>query len=282
MNTSGIFGTHRETIRAKTSKPIRLVPFGDVHYGSSHHCETWFNRFINRYKNQDNCWFLGMGDYIDFLSAKERKALVSSDFHDETILSIEQRTETMTREFAKKISFMKGRCLGMLDGNHWYQYRSGETTTHQLARALDCKFLGVAALVQICMDAASSRQIVDIFAYHGKGMARLAGSPFNTVEQMAMVCPADIYLMGHDHSRGCIPGRSRLKPYYNNKTQEIEIHERTPWYGRTGSFLTAYKPGKSSYVVDKLLPPMSLGNIEFIITPRSGKDGKSFDIQGLA
>ena len=62
--------------------------------------------------------------------------------------------------------------------------------------------------------------------------------------------------------------------------------ERTPWLGRTGSFLKAYESGKASYNVDAGRSPCALGWIEFEITPvrvRMGKEDRiELRIRGTA
>jgi len=284
MRMSGVFSVASHTIKLASNKePIILAPFGDVHFGSSHHCVERFKKFCDRYRRKKNVYFLGMGDYFDFLSAKERNSLKKADLHDETILALEQRTDTKTREFAKKIEFMRGRCLGLLDGKHWYEYRNGDTSTHQLASHLQTEFLGTMAFVHLDIDWQGRRGGIDIIAHHGKGRGQLAGSTFNTVEKMGQIFPtADICLMGHDHKRGSIPGRVTLLPHHNHKTGQLEMKEKLQHYGRTGSFLTAYKPGESSYVVEACLPPASLGGIEYWLTPTCAGGRLNIQIQEVA
>jgi len=112
------------------------------------------------------------------------------------------------------------------------------------------------------------RNSLDIFAHHGKGGGVLSGSTFNTLEKMAVGADADIYLMGHDHKKGCIPSTPRLRLSSRGKDAELFVKSRSPWLGRTGSFLRAYEAGRISYNVDAGRPPCSLGWIEFEVTPK--------------
>jgi hypothetical protein len=102
------------------------------------------------------------------------------------------------------------------------------------------------------------------------------------VEKMSSVAEADIYLMGHDHNKGCIPGKPRLALNSTNRNAELSVSERIPWYGRTGSFLKAYENGKTSYNVDVCRTPVSLGWIEFEITPIRETSRNYFQIRGTA
>ena len=67
--------------------------------------------------------------------------------------------------------------------------------------------------------------------------------------------------MGHDHKKGCIPSFPRLRLVEGGGS--LTIRERTPWLGRTGSFLKAYEDGEVSYNVDAARSACALGWIEF-------------------
>ena len=98
---------------------------------------------------------------------------------------------------------------------------------------------------------------------------------------MSNIAIADIYLMGHDHRRGCVPCNPRIHLTSTSPDKELHVKEKTPWLGRTGSFLKAYEDGRKSYNVDAGRGPASLGWIEFEITPiRNRRDGgDTIDIQ---
>jgi len=94
--------------------------------------------------------------------------------------------------------------------------------------------------------------------------------------------------MGHDHKKGCIPSSPRLTLVSGGKNPELTVRERTPWLGRTGSFLKAYENGRVSYNVDAARSPCALGWIEFEITPvrrtnRATKEDRiEFNIRGTS
>ena len=112
------------------------------------------------------------------------------------------------------------------------------------------------------------------------------GGTFNTIEKMTTTAIADFYLMGHDHKRGCIPSTPRLELTSTGTGAELNVKERTPWIGRTGSLLKAYENGKVSYNVDAGRSPASLGWIEFEITPyrnrQDDRDTVEFQVRGTS
>lgn len=288
MKTTGLFTTHRVDIEAELGKPIRLIPFGDIHRDSNLHAEEHWQEFLAYAKKQKNALFLGMGDYTDGCSTSERISLVQGGMHDTTVHSMRRLYGEWAARLHKEISFMKGRMIGMLGGNHYFQFENGDTTDHVLAAQMGTKFLGVCSFIRLSFTfkgRASKRHSIDIFAHHGKGGGMTPGATFNTLEKMQGTADADIYLMGHDHKKGCIPSSPRLK-LVNGSSKELCVRERTPWLGRTGSFLKAYENGVTSYNVDAGRSACALGWIEFEITPRRIRKGKldtiEFHIRGTS
>ncbi len=288
MKTSGIFSTHRVEVEATIGKPIKLIPFGDVHRDSDLHCSHYWKEFLDYAKKQKNALFLGIGDYTDGCSTSERIVLNNAGLHESTTSTMRKTYRGVADTLAKELSFMKGRCIGLLGGNHFFDFGDGDTTDHVLAAQLEAKFLGVCSFIRLSFDFGNrkKKQSLDIFAHHGKGGGTLAGSTFNTVEKMQNIADADIYLMGHDHKKGCIPAAPKLKLTSGSNGKELTVRHREPWLGRTGSFLKAYEDGEVSYNVDAGRSACALGWIEFEITPirvcSKGQDYTTFRIRGTA
>lgn len=272
-------------MEAKLGQPIKLIPFGDVHRDSNLCSVTHWHEFLDYAKEQKNAVFLGMGDYSDGVSTSERIVLGDSGLHDTTRRTLSDKYKGVAATLANELSFMRGRMIGMLGGNHYFDFGNGDTTDHVLAAQLGTKFLGVCSFIRLSFRFGGhrTRAKLDLFVHHGKGGGTLAGSTFNTVEKMANTADADIYLMGHDHKKGCVPGSPRLTLTSGGKDAELSVVEKTPWYGRTGSFLKAYEPGEVSYNVDAGRSACALGWIEFEITPKSNKAGDiRLNIRGTA
>lgn len=288
MKTCGLFTTHRVEITAKLGEPFKLIPFGDVHRDSDMHADEAWKDFLTYAKRQKNAVFLGMGDYCDGVSTSERIVLNDPNIHDTTRTKMRDVYKGVTKTLANELSFMRGRLVGMLGGNHYFEFGNGDTTDHVLSAALNTKFLGVSSFIRlsITMPGMAASASLDIFAHHGKGAGTLPGATFNTLEKMSTTAVADFYLMGHDHKKGTIPSTPRLVLTAGSKKGELNVKQRVPWLGRTGSFLKAYEPGRVSYNVDAARSPSTLGWIEFEITPRrsraGGCDAITFDIRGTS
>jgi len=270
MQTSGLFTTHRVELEVELGKPFKLIPFGDIHRDSDMHAAEHWQEFLTYAKKQKNAVFLGMGDYTDGVSTSERIILSDAGMHDTTKRTMDGVYKGVAKTLYNELSFMKGRCLGLIGGNHYFAFENGDTTDHVLAAALGTKFLGVCSFIRLSLrfkNRLNTHNSLDIFAHHGKGGGTLPGSTFNSIEKMLNTADADFYFMGHDHKKGAIPSTPRLKLTSSGKNAELKVQERTPWLGRTGSFLKAYEPGRVSYNVDCARSPSALGWIEFEIVP---------------
>ena len=281
MKTTGLFTTHRVEVEVELNKPFKIIPFGDIHRDSDLHSDSHWNEFLEYAKQQNNALFLGMGDYTDGVSTSERIVLNDPNIHDTTKTTLKNVYQGVTKTLVNELSFMRGRMLGCLGGNHYFDFGNGDTTDHVLAAALGTKFLGVCSFIRLSIrfKGRGVKNSLDIFAHHGKGGGSLPGSTFNTLEKMATTAVADFYLMGHDHKKGCIPSSPRLTLSSTGKNAELCVREKTPWLGRTGSFLKAYEDGKTSYNVDAGRSPASLGWIEFEITPVRVQKGDADTIE---
>ena len=263
MKSQNFFTEHKMKLRVDFKKPITIIPFGDIHRDSHQHDTAKWKDFLKECKENDDeqTFYLCMGDELDFMSTTERKAC--RDLHESTHSAFDRFVEAHTLQLAEELSFAKGRFIGCLAGNHCHQMQDGVWSTEVLCKELDCKFLGYASYIRLSLGSTSkhsSRQTIDIFASHGKGGGQLIGSPYNSVEKMRDVFSgADIYLMGHDHHRG---GISDTTLFYDH---QFKMHEQKQWFGRTGSFLKGWEPNVDSYIIQRMYPPTDLGAIKFTV-----------------
>jgi predicted phosphodiesterase len=273
VKTSGLFTVHGHKIPFKYNVPFKIIFFGDVHRDSPDHADGKWQRFLEYAKDQKNAYFFGMGDYLDSTSTSERECLgsISPKMHDTFRKDIELLQMAKIELIAKELSFMKGRIIGMLNGNHYFNFQSGINGDQKLCELLGAKYLGACSFVRLLMQSSGRSVSRDIFAHHGAGAARLVGGSINRVQQMAEGAEADIYAMGHDHKRAAVPAQPRL--FLSNTSKHgLKVQQREPVALRTGSFLASFKNGQANYNVDACRPPTSLGHVEVIITVRENRE----------
>jgi hypothetical protein len=283
MRTQGDFYTHKFEIPFdKFNEPIYLIPFGDVHKSSPMHAKDKWVEMLAWARTKKRCYFLGMGDYNDLASTSERFILNDKALHESTVKTLEQLYLQHCMDFANDVSFMKGRIIGMLGGNHYGVFQNGTTTDQKLCELLGCKYLGVNGFVRLMFSQTTQRNTrlaVDIFAHHGKGGGSTQGGSMNPVEQMARRAEADIYLMGDNHQKA-ISHISRLRLVQGGGS--IRVGHRKVLLARTGSFLKGYEEGCASYIVDAALNPSDLGVVKIELTPKreckGDEDNVSIDI----
>ncbi len=287
MKTNGEFSSHSYHIDASTTtEPVRLVPFGDLHFGAPLHCKNTFKRFIDFCKkslDHQPTMFYGMGDYVEVSSTSERRIL-NSGLHDSTLEVIDNQQLDTILELAHKLNFMKGHTIGVLNGNHFHEFKSGihagKCSDHILADQLETKYLGVMNVTHVSVNLNGNKKTFDICAHHGKGGGKRIGATLNAVEDLRNVADADIYLMGHTHGKAVGAGAIHR---WNSSAKCLETRDVV--YARTGSFLLGHRNDKKSYIADMGLGPASLGwvSIDASISRRTTPEGKSrmqLDLRG--
>ena len=288
MRTTGLFTTAVKQVALKSnSQPISIIPFGDVHWGAPGFSKSHWRDFIKEAKANKNAYFLGMGDYCDFASSSERAALRAINLHDASRELLETVAAKQITDFRREIAWMGDRLLGVIGGNHTFEFADGKTADERLANLLDVPFLGVCAVIRLQVNYQGKCLSIDIFAHHGTGGGGTTeGNSINQVAKLRQWIEADIYIEGHDHDRWCKPGKPRLIPTLNGKTGSLEVKERPTMLARSGSFLKAYEPGASSYIADAAKGPCQLGAVEIQVRlRRPSQDGGralAFDFRGVA
>jgi predicted phosphodiesterase len=264
MKTSGLFTVHSFNIPIKFAQETQIIIFGDVHWDSPNHAHGKWQEDLDYFRSQKNAYFIGMGDYLDSTSTTERECLgdINKKMHETFRNDIQALQQAKIEKFAKEISFMKGRLIGLVNGNHYFEFQSGINADQKLADLLNAKYLGVCSLIRLCfMVTPRWSNTMDLFVHHGMGAARLVGGSLNRVIQMFEGVEADICIMGHDHKRAAVPSTPRL--YLDNTSHDgLKVRQRETWAVRSGSYLAAYRDGEINYNVDSCRTPASLGHIE--------------------
>jgi len=281
MLTTGIFKVCRFDYKIKKiGQPIYLRPFSDVHRDSpACDVDRWKAWLSQAKAHVNNSIFLGLGDYNDLASTSERIILGTRALHESTKQTLEDIYDQHIERFAKEIDFMKGRLIGLVNGNHYAEFSDGTNSDMRLARLMKTTFLGVAAFIRLYFHYYNSRIHLDIFCHHGKGAARMVGGSLNRVQQMGEIAEADIYLMGHDHKKpAAFVPKLRLE---HSSRSGLMLKHRKQLIARTGSFLKAWEPETPSYVVDACMGPSDLGVTTIELTPivESSKGKREFRIE---
>lgn len=280
MKTSGLFTVHSFRIPMRYNKPFRIVFFGDVHRDSPNHAHGKWKEFLRYARTLNDAWFFGMGDYLDSTSTTERECLghISSKMHETFRKDVQELQKAKCQLFADEISFMKGRIIGMLNGNHYFEFASGINSDQKICELVGAKYLGVCSFTRLTFECGGRNHTRDIFAHHGAGASRLIGGSINRVQQMAEGVEADIYAMGHDHKRGAVPAQPRLF-LRQSIGSELVVEQREPVVLRSGSYLASYENNVVNYNVDSCRAPSSLGHVEILVNVKRVDRNKNANVE---
>ena len=253
---------------------INLYMFGDVHRDAENCDADRWKWFLEKAKEDDpdKTYYLGLGDYHDFASYSEQKAIKNSKLHETTMARLNKMVKQDVDFFCDEIKHMKGKLLGLIEGNHtWTFDDNGKTATQVMCEQMECPYMGWLSHLTITFKIYNKRQSVYIVACHGRAGGKRAGASINQVEDMKVIFPAaDIYVQGHDHNRGAWP----IDVLLPTPGRDHKLKQKRQFLCRSGSFLKGYESGKSNYVTSRLLRPADLGALKMVISfHRDSKDG---------
>lgn len=275
-------------VPAKQSKEVLIMPIGDIQWSGRDNevAMAMLKRHV-QWGVDNGAYFIGMGDYIDFMSPSNRQKYAASALYDTAVKSIDDKAMSLVEDlYLQALKPSKGRWLGLLEGHHFHEYRDGTTSDQGLAQMLDTRFLGSSAYVRLVLqDTKTRRGTVIIWCHHGVGGGTTLGAPLNKLERLMAAFEADIYLIGHHHKKVAGP-IDRIEPVWGAGNGGSRLVHRTKVIACTGSFLKGYAEGgkqgaipRGGYVEQKMLNPVALGGILLKIRPRwHAAEGWSPDI----
>jgi hypothetical protein len=260
-------GTHSPAIPwdlAKNQNMI-LMPLGDIHFGSQDFPTQHLKDNI-QWALDHGCTFLGMGEYLDFTSSSQRQSM--GVLRESTKEIIDDMIKEQANELMEILSPTASHWIGLLEGDHRWDFVGGTSVDQYLCGLLHTKFLGTSAMVRISAGVRGHPEADTIlYAHHGIGSSRTAGGHLNRVEDLLKAMDADIYLMGHSHPKvGTVLDRQDITSDY------IHYH-RTKILARTGSWLKGYishgplpltepaSKSRGTYVEQRAYTPSALGSI---------------------
>lgn len=264
---------HEYSIKiAKRGDFIWLVPLGDIHIGVRNCSENEFLKVVDWIKQTPNAYWLGMGDHIEAINYSDKR-FDPSNIHERFHGHLDDLVKYQAAHFVKLVEPIKGKCIGLLEGNHedtirnYYHVNIVDVMAHQLGTVN----LTYTTMVRLNFKRENHRRNVVVWASHGFGAGRYVGGKLNNLLQVAKDFLADIYLVGHTHELASM-SRDHLA-MTTSDTPRLQAHKRV--YGITGSFLKTYEVDSRSYGEKKGYAPVRTGVLKIKIVPmgRYNSDG---------
>jgi hypothetical protein len=257
-----------------------LIPLGDIQYdGSSESTALRLLKETIQRGVEAEAFYIGMGDYTDFLSPSNRDRLRSAALYDTANDVIERTGEALINEIHEILRPTAGRWLGLLEGHHFQEFSDGTTSDMRLAAMLRTHHLGTSAFVGLTFKRGRSSLLVNLWAQHGEGNGQSPSAPITKLDKVVQAFEADLYLLGHMTKLAHAP-INRIYPAWGGK--EPDVYHRDIHLVGTGGFSRAIQIGKraglvprGSYVEQAMMRPVSLGApIIRIKIERSTKGGR--------
>lgn len=245
-------------INYKYGDVIKIKPLFDVHYGVKACDIKAFKKTLE--ESDDNTYFIGGGDMIDAVHAKDPRYRKSNDPYDGDAV-----IDNQINDMIELLKPYKDKILGLMVGNHEDEItkRCGTNPIKRICKELDVAPLGLSGLYKLLLSENGNRTRTVIIRYHHGwgGGSRTQGADLTKFSKDMAYWDADLFLYGHVHRKQTdeIPrlGLSGLKLTAKPKLLCI-----------CGTYLKTYTEGDDpTYSEAKGYPPVSVGGVIIEITP---------------
>jgi hypothetical protein len=260
---------------------IEIYPLGDTHLGARNFAETPFRNLIRKIIENPKAYAIGGGDLLECINPKDAKRFDFDILPDwlvegDAVTTREMLNDIVNQQVNRMVSILQpladtGRLIGLIEGNHEYQYR--KQYNYNVQNAL-CKRLGVEDLTDESLirlrfkrGRSSTSRTVIIYLRHGYGGGRTAGAEPNKLDKMIAEWEcADILFTGHTHTFDELSPKPVLGiPREGKLPTELTCHYR--YAANWGCWLYSHSAGKSTYVSRACYPARPMLTVKAVIKP---------------
>ena len=274
----------RLTIATKWEE-MRIIFIGDLQWAGKQSHGTALSKLKETIAEgmERGAYFIGMGDIIDFLSPSNRQRLRSAALYDTAEDVIDQKSLELTQEiFELALRPTVGRWLGLVEGHHFSQLKTGDTTDMRLCEMLKAPFLGSCGVIRLVFTRAKTSQVpVTLWIHHGHGNGQTGYYPLARLEKVAADQEGiDVFAIGHTTKLGHLV-KNRMGYRWDHGGA---AYHRTVHLIGTGGYSRAYIEGskqgrvpRGGYAEQQMLGPAVIGSPTLIIRPTRSK-GSHFPV----
>jgi len=253
------------TIEYRMSDRFKIYTIGDEHIGTLYHDEDGLRAKIKEIKNDPLALWVGMGDKAEFITPSDPRWTfgVIPEW-----LSADNIAEEQEDRYCEMYDSIKGKCLGLLEGNHEDAIR---IHSHIDVQKNICKKLGVDSLGYSCFlilkfKRRHSNEVHTVrgFLTHGSGGGITKGAKLNRLQRLMDAFEADFYAHGHVHDI-----ITDVKPYLGLDSNN-RIKHKIKVGAMTGCWFRTYTQDvRASYGERKNYPATVIGCPLFKIDPNT-------------
>jgi len=247
--------------------PWSLVLLGDLHLGAVNVDEDLVERVAQRL-NGDNVGWVDLGDSIDAINMRDPRfdPRMLPEWID--LADLVDIPKAQTERYKHYFGKLGGNCLARLYGNH--EATLQKHTERDIYASLNAtmklekeRALGYSGFIRLRFRQVSGGKVANtwtqtIYVSHGATGGKLAGAKALNLERLAIGWEADIYAVGHSHTKMVLQ-----KMVAGLATRKNVIEERQKVFINVGAFMN----GLTGYPERKGLYPQALGPIELLFFP---------------
>jgi len=273
----------RYLIYSQPDTEFRLWDFADIHLGNRGVAQERIEADIAQVQFDPRSFWFGGGDYADYVGIGDKRFDPEAIAEFMRVKDLGKLGADLRDRVAAMFEPIKGKCLGIGQGNHERMYENRQQQqglTKKLADMLGAPYLGYCSLTDLVFIyspkakgcpkivskdmAPKGRQqwTVRVFMHHGAGWAQTEGGKINKLVQFMVHFDADLTFVGHLHDQ-YIKARCRLRA----DDACLTLVEQPQIGIMTGSYLRTYAQGATGYGEVKGYPPVPLGAVSAYVTP---------------
>ena len=275
----------RYIIHPSRSDRFRIWCLADIHWMNRACAEDHIRRDIKTIADDSHSFFVGGGDYVDFIGHRDKRFDPDSVAEWVTVKDLGDLGKRGMRQVRDMLMPIKHKCLGLLIGNHEKRYElqtDHESLHHWLCEELGVRSLEYCALFDIVFlrrAGVKTPHIVKtrpqgggnkaaialrVFAHHGAGYAQTPGGKLNRLVQFMQSFHADLFFCGHVHDHV-----ARKEPTIGADATCTKLIEHAKLGVVAGSYLKTYSQGVCTYGEQRGYRPTSLGAATACFRPQT-------------
>lgn len=265
----------REWQEVSRSDTFTVIPIGDIHLGNAACDELRFKATIDRIAADPSCYWIGLGDYCDFVNLSDKRFDPASLASWLKVHHLGDVARAQKERFLELVQPIAGKCLALVEGNHEAAIRkryerdiyreivlgikeqAGHPVGHHLAIGV-CGWL-LLAFYRPDRDK-GPRRTMRFYLHHGFVGGKLAGAKALNMQRWLWTHNADCVIFGHSHNTGV-----QVEAVESCSTNgRVEYAQRIGVYGGT------YMRG-ARYAQEAGYFPLPLSGVEIRLRPGAVK-----------
>jgi len=260
---------HREFSGVTRADSFRIVPLGDVHLGAAACDEALFKRVVDRIAADPDAYWVGMGDYCDFINASDPRFNVAELAPWIRMAHMGDLARAQRDRFLEFVEPIAGKCLCLVEGNHegaihkHYErdiFAEIVTAIKERAGHPANYHLGLGAygwlLLHFRREDGRTRRTIRINLNHGFVGGKLAGAKALNMQRWLWTHDADLVIFGHSHNTGI----------QVEAVESVTAGGKVQYTNRIGCYGGSFMVG-ADYAQRKGYFPIPLGYVEIVIKP---------------